>query len=582
MTACSLALSELISIMSEINEKMCVICWVDLETECLSEPTFTVTERGLETLKKFSELRNDVQLSEYLHQEHTIVTVHEGCRKDYTNKKSYEQLKRRAEESESKIQTKVLRSASISFDWKQHCFLCSKSAVGPTGKPLQDEASAVETIELRDNILEICNQRKDEWGTAVQARLQMCIDLPAAEAVYHRSCLRVFIKMKPSPKSDFQSSSGRPVDPHMSMAFNKLCEWLEVADEELYTLDELQDRMREMGGSDVVYSTKQLKRKLKDKYKEHIFFAEICGKKNVICIRDMASRIINNRWYSEREKDFVDESQRIVRAAAKLIKAEIRDAPYDNKQYPTEFECSELKAGKQWLPSLLSLFMENVIGNERKQVFISQSIVQAARPKSVISPILFGLGVSLDHTFDSQWLLDLLSRNGFSVSYDEVNTFKQSVVQSENSDMPQSYPTAFTQWSGDNVDHNVHTLDGSNTFHGMGIISMTTPYTRFASVENLNGGQFAPAVVLRLPHVKVGNLTKDRGIPIIYYTLPEKCSLSLLRFKPIQHFYYPYVLPTSVSSHLVWDAGIVCMDEGNPRPNWSGFMQQVSSPTGNF
>jgi hypothetical protein len=34
-------------------------------------------------------------------------------------------------------------------------------------------------------------------------------------------------------------------------------------------------------------------------------------------------------------------------------------------------------------------------------------------------------------------------------------------------------PMSFTQWSADNVDHNVATLDDLGTFHGMGIISMS-------------------------------------------------------------------------------------------------------------
>ena len=29
---------------------------------------------------------------------------------------------------------------------------------------------------------------------------------------------------------------------------------------------------------------------------------------------------------------------------------------------------------------------------------------------------------------------------------------------------------------GDNVDHNARTLDGKNTFHGMGMIAATIPY----------------------------------------------------------------------------------------------------------
>ena len=34
---------------------------------------------------------------------------------------------------------------------------------------------------------------------------------------------------------------------------------------------------------------------------------------------------------------------------------------------------------------------------------------------------------------------------------------------------------SFLQYSADNVDHNVCSIDGYATFHGMGIISMTTP-----------------------------------------------------------------------------------------------------------
>jgi len=118
--------------------------------------------------------------------------------------------------------------------------------------------------------------------------------------------------------------------------------------------------------------------------------------------------------------------------------------------------------------------MENVVCSETKNIAISHSIVQAARPRSVISPVLFGVGVSLDHAFSSKWLLETLSRLGFSISYDEVNLYKQSVVLNENLDSPEGFPSSFTQWSGDNVDHNVVTIDGSGTFHGMGIISMSS------------------------------------------------------------------------------------------------------------
>ena len=43
-----------------------------------------------------------------------------------------------------------------------------------------------------------------------------------------------------------------------------------------------------------------------------------------------------------------------------------------------------------------------------------------------------------------------------------------------NPDLPQGYPDFFTQWSGDNVDHNIVNLYGAGTFHGLGIIMSTS------------------------------------------------------------------------------------------------------------
>ena len=36
-------------------------------------------------------------------------------------------------------------------------------------------------------------------------------------------------------------------------------------------------------------------------------------------------------------------------------------------------------------------------------------------------------------------------------------------------------PQNFLQYAADNVDHNIRSLDGKNTFHGMGIIAAFTP-----------------------------------------------------------------------------------------------------------
>lgn len=88
---------------------------------------------------------------------------------------------------------------------------------------------------------------------------------------------------------------------------------------ELYTVNGLRSKMIEMAGSETIYSAKWLKTKLKDKYKDHIFFAELNRKSDVVCLKDTASLIINNAWYDAREKDAEKDSERIIKRAAKLI-----------------------------------------------------------------------------------------------------------------------------------------------------------------------------------------------------------------------------------------------------------------------
>ena len=48
------------------------------------------------------------------------------------------------------------------------------------------------TIKFKDKILQLCQQRNDDWGSAVEHRLSNCFDFVANEAVYHASCHQRF------------------------------------------------------------------------------------------------------------------------------------------------------------------------------------------------------------------------------------------------------------------------------------------------------------------------------------------------------------------------------------------------------
>ena len=80
-------------------------------------------------------------------------------------------------------------------------------------------------------------------------------------------------------------------------------------------------------------------------------------------------------------------------------------------------------------------------------------------------PSAFWIGVELNKTFGSEWLVDHISRLGYCIWYDEVLRYKQKVWMEFK----------IWIWVTENVDHNIKTLTGKGTFHRMGTISVTQP-----------------------------------------------------------------------------------------------------------
>ena len=101
---------------------------------------------------------------------------------------------------------------------------------------------------------------------------------------------------------------------------------------------------------------------------------------------------------------------------------------------------------------------------------IGHVITQAVRPRSVLSPLLFGISVEMD---GPRWLIDELCNLGFGISYDDVNTFKQSILQDRSVNCFASAESQPNQFVADNADFNVQTLDGLGTFHGLGMIQIS-------------------------------------------------------------------------------------------------------------
>ena len=103
-----------------------------------------------------------------------------------------------------------------------------------------------------------------------------------------------------------------------------------------------------------------------------------------------------------------------------------------------------------------------------RKIHCSQSsIVHATRPRVVFVPLQLVLGVQLHHHFRSMFLVGTHHSHDFAAS--EVNKFEKSAAVNEGTDIPHFREETFVQYVADNVDHNIHTLDGHTTFYGTGM-----------------------------------------------------------------------------------------------------------------
>ena len=120
---------------------------------------------------------------------------------------------------------------------------------------------------MRAKLMECCEKRDDHWGSEVMNRLQGCIDLVAAEAIYHDNCLTRFLLNK-ELTTKIPKISGRHCDEDKMKWFQRLyhCE----AGAEMYTFSELHAKMEELSDGSEIYSIKRFKQKLQEHYGDSI------------------------------------------------------------------------------------------------------------------------------------------------------------------------------------------------------------------------------------------------------------------------------------------------------------------------
>lgn len=225
-----------------------------------------------------------------------------------------------------------------------------------------------------------------------------------------------------------------------------------------------------------------------------------------------------------------------------------KDVYPDEKQLESEYSIN-------YIPWSLRFFCSKIFVGEKVDVKIAsigQCIIQAARPRAVLAPLQIGIAIQMHHHFRSRFLIDTLHKFGFSSSYAEVQKFERNAAVLQGCDLKHLLnDNSQILCAADNVDHNVRTLDGNNTFHGMGMIASI-------KLPSKNSTKILRRTVTNQ------EILKASSINIVNYR-EAKDIVNILTFKQLDKTIF-CVNSTDLLWKLSWYFN-------NPIPSWSGCMQ---------
>ncbi|KAB0797138.1 hypothetical protein PPYR_08132 [Photinus pyralis] len=532
---------------------VCAICDLSLSTA-----DAVIVSRGKKTLIEKSKYLDD-ELWKKIENIRTV-RIHEKCRKIYLIKKKESLENIDSSQCSGMSSGASLRSCNVSekFDFKSQCLFCTEECNKSANKKSNRNFRVVTTLQIKNNIERQCGVQNNELARQVYTRINSSIDLVAAEGRYHKLCHDNFFKpLKVTPP-------GRPSDKLCDKAFSSLCSYindnLEMCQFSLNDLHEKMESYLPTENKDCMWSKTYLKGMLIACYQDRINTAQV-GTNLILTFKEYAEKILSDQWYNSRNKDEESECVRIITAAAKILRENIRRQVYEINTYPTNSEFQN--GGQDCIPDNLKIFLRTLFNQtssdkenlttERKMVSLSNAIIAIIRPKSYISPVLLGLGIHLHRKFGSKDLLSILHALGFVSHYKSVMLYENTAAElSVNVSSP-----SFIQFAFDNADFNIRTLDGFGTFHAMGGVMVVTPEKAMTidplhktPQNQLQVGQFGTAPIVAYHKPPILGLSK--------ITVEKLCVLK------------PESLRVSSLLNCLWAYGQ--MNNFQPNSSWQGYM----------
>lgn len=313
--------------------------------------------------------------------------VHKKCHEKYINKKSIELAKKKKAEGSSpqKSLKKRLRSEGSTYDPLNQCLFCCKSEkVSHKAKGSRNPSKliAVSTKErFQETLQQALAKRSDSWALQVQGRLEYLQDCRAKDVKYHNACrthfcseLKIPAKFSSEGPAAKKQCVGRPEDHECAAAFQEVVHYLENMDYDQITMNDLVKMQQEKLSQGSAYGVQYMKKKLIDYLGERVFIGERDGKADVVSLRRTVSDILHD-LHKKQKKEKSDESMHIIKAAAELVRKDIKSMECDKTSYPSFSDMAE-ESQLDFIPPSLRILLGEIFRGKDVNIKIA-SIGQA-------------------------------------------------------------------------------------------------------------------------------------------------------------------------------------------------------------
>ena len=492
-------------------------------------PTKIFKTTGINKLIKSAEERDDEEMRLKIIENSASgsISVHQSCYCTYTSKEKIARAKKRTSDNDdntcsprkTRNTAECIRGpdSSKTFNFKISCIFCGQECLplDPKHPERWDRVVKCMTNErpgatsFKQAILEIADQRNDDVARRLKYHLRNVIDLPAADAQYHKRCYDNF-KYVP-----FHTRLSTVSEDVYEDALNKVLIHMHNDKSRLWNSIELHELYVQCGGD---LGGKAMLSNLMNCLGNDGVIIRIDGCASVIGFRETVGNMLN--MVKTDDSDRVDDVVRQVRAEARDI--EYSSANYDLSVF------TKAKTIESTSPTLLKLVAELVSNGQvtKKAVSLSQAI--QSHVTSTRNQTTLGLAVKLHHRHGSSDLIRLLNDHGFVAPYDEVRRFRKSAAKLMGDDV-----NVLHQFMGldrrvglifgwfDNLDLQVCTPNGQRNTH-----AMVTEFQQAHPAGILHTGRARPGesrlIIPRLSITMSKQVSSSRSLPLLHYHGPSK------------------------------------------------------------